>query len=129
MSHYGAPFLVDSAKVIDWAEQNPRQAAIDWHSVSNFTYLVKQDPRPFFTDLLTFVEVAAGDTSTVRLAIGMPTRDFEDALQASAAIAFGAACVVTRNTPGYKRLPIKAMTPADFVTAYMLDNDESATTQ
>ncbi|RIH89296.1 type II toxin-antitoxin system VapC family toxin [Calidithermus roseus] len=112
------PFFADSAGVLDWVELNPKQAAIAWHSVSNLAYLVKQEVRGFLADLLAFVEVAAGDTATVRQALAMPIPDLEDALQASAALEFGAALIVTRNTGDYKKLPIKAMTPADFVAAY-----------
>jgi predicted nucleic acid-binding protein len=117
-----ADFVVDSAKVLDWAELNPKQAAIAWHSVANISYLVKQDARSFLTDFLTFVEVAAGDTATVRQALAMPTNDFEDALQASAAIAFGADIIVTRDISDYKKLPITALTPTKFVAEYMSDD-------
>ena len=117
-------FVADSAKVLDWAEMNPKQAAIAWHSVANVAYLVKQDARAFLAELLAFVEVAAGDTATVRQALAMPTNDFEDALQASAAIGFGADIIVTRNTSDYKKLPIIAMTPTRFVADYMADDDE-----
>ncbi len=117
-----AEWVVESAKVLDWAEVNPKQAAIAWHSVANVAYLVKQDARGFIADLLTFVEVAAGDTATVRQALAMPTNDFEDALQASAAIAFGADIIVTRNTSDYKKLPIAAMTPTKFAAEYMSES-------
>jgi predicted nucleic acid-binding protein len=115
-------FVADSAKVLDWAEMHPKQAAIAWHSVANIAYLVKQDARAFLAELLAFVEVAAGDTATVRQALAMPTNDFEDALQASAAIGFGADIIVTRNVSDYKKLPITAMTPARFVADYMADD-------
>ena len=122
-------FLQDSAAVIDWAELNPKQAAVAWHSISNLAYIVKQDPRGFITDLLTFVEVAAGGTSTVRQALAMPTRDLEDALQASAAITFGADIIVTRDISDFKKLPIQAMTPADFVATYMPSETDAADEQ
>lgn len=117
------PFFADSARVLDWAEANPKAAAVAWHSVSNFAYLVKGDARKFLGDLLSFTEVAAGSTATVRQALAMPTRDLEDALQASAALEFGADLIVTRNIADYKKLPIKALTPTDFVAAYMTEGE------
>jgi predicted nucleic acid-binding protein len=54
----------------------------------------------------------------VRQALAMPTKDLEDALQASAAIAFGATIIVTRNIADFKKLPIKAMTPVEFIKVY-----------
>lgn len=117
-----AEFFADSAAVVDWAEANPKQAAVAWHSISNLAYLVKQDARAFIADLLAFVEAAAGDTATARQALAMPTKDLEDALQASAAIRFGADIIVTRNISGFKKLPIKAMTPAQFARDYGITN-------
>lgn len=119
-----AQFVADSAKVLDWAEMHPKQAAIAWHSVANVAYLVRQDARAFLAELLAFIEVAAGDTATVRQALAMPTNDFEDALQASAAIEFGADIIVTRNVSDYKKLPITAMTPTRFVADYVTDKEE-----
>jgi predicted nucleic acid-binding protein len=116
------PFMANSIQVLEWAEMNPRQAAIAWHSVSNIAYILKENPREFLSGLLAFVEVAAGNTATVRQALAMPTRDFEDALQAGAAIDFGAEIIVTRNLADYKRLPLNAMTPTEFVTAFMSDD-------
>lgn len=118
------PFFADSAGVLDWAELNPKQAAIAWHSVSNLAYLVKQDARGFLADLLAFVEVAAGDTATVRQALAMPTPDLEDALQASAALEFGAELSVTRNPGDYKKPLIKVMSPAEFVATYGVKGEE-----
>jgi predicted nucleic acid-binding protein len=113
------PFLADSAKVLDWTENNPKHAAIAWHSVSNIAYLLQGNARDFLSDLLVFMEVAAGDTATVRQALGMQTRDFEDALQAAAALEFGADLIVTRNPNDFKKLPIAVMTPAVFVQNFM----------
>lgn len=113
------PFFEHSAQVLDWAEQHPRQAAVAWHSISNLAYLVKQDARAFIADLLVFAEVAAGNTASVRQALAMPTKDFEDALQASAAIHFGADFIVTRNVSDFKKLPIAAITPAQFVDRFL----------
>ncbi len=117
-------FVGDSVRVLDWAEQNPGRAAVAWHSIANASYLLKQDARRFLADLLAIVEVAAGDTATVRQALDMPTRDFEDALQAAAAITFGADLIVTRDIADFKKLPIAAVTPAQFVAEYMADGPE-----
>jgi predicted nucleic acid-binding protein len=114
-----AEFYADSVKVLDWAELNPKQASVAWHSISNIAYLLKQDARAFLAELLLFVEVAAGNTSSVRQALAMPTKDLEDALQTSAAIEFGADLIVTRNIKDYKQLPIKTLTPTAFAAAYM----------
>lgn len=112
------PFFADSAAVLTWAEQNPGHAAIAWHSIANLAYLVKQDARAFIADLLEFAEVGAGDARAVRQALRMPTRDLEDALQASAAIEFGADMIVTRDIQDFKRLTISPITPEQFAKRF-----------
>ena len=41
--------------------------------------------------------------------------DVEDAFQAAAALAWQADAIVTRNVGDYRRSPIPAMTPAQFL--------------
>jgi hypothetical protein len=42
-------------------------------------------------------------------------RDFEDALQAVAAESVGAQAVITRNAADYRRSPVPAVSPAEFL--------------
>jgi predicted nucleic acid-binding protein len=110
-----AGFFEASARVLEWAEAEPGQAAVAWHSLSNLSYLVRPDARPFLRELLQFVEVAPVSTDSARLAVEMPLGDFEDALQVSSALAFGASFLVTRNLVHYKRSAVPAVSPAQFL--------------
>ena len=74
-------FFEDSAAVFSWAETNPGDAAVAWHSLSNLVYMVRPDGRGFIRDLLEFVEVAAVGTDDMRMALGFPMKDLEDAMQ------------------------------------------------
>lgn len=107
-------FVSASLQVLTWAEQNPGQAAVAWHSLSNIAYLVKSDVRPFLKDLLQFVEVATVGTSEAVRAISIPISDFEDALQISSAISFHASWIVTRNTSHFKKSLIPTLSPEEF---------------
>lgn len=107
-------FFEDSAAVLAWAEANPGSAAVAWHSVANLHYLVRPDCREFIRDLLNFVEVAPVATDDLRAALGFPMKDLEDAMQASAALAFGARYLVTRNLPDYRKSPVPAISPGAF---------------
>jgi predicted nucleic acid-binding protein len=109
------PFLRASAQVLDWCQDNPGASAIAWHSVSNLSDLLKGDAHAFLTDLLSFVEVASGTTLSVRAALGMKTRDFEDALQIVSAMTFKADHIVTRNVRDLRALPVSALSPAAFL--------------
>ncbi len=108
-------FYDASARVLAWAESEPGQAAVAWHSLSNLAYLVRPDARPLLRDLLQFVEVAPVATDSARLATEMPLGDFEDALQVASALAFGASYLITRNMGHYKRSAIPALSPAQFL--------------
>lgn len=107
-------FLTASQDVLRWAEGEPGQAAVAWHTLSNIAYLTVS-PREFIRQLLRFVEVAEVGTKEARHAVGLPMTDLEDALQAAAALAFGASFVVTRNVHDYRKSPVPALSPADFL--------------
>jgi len=109
------PFVRDSRPVLDWAQSEPRQAAVAWHSLSNIFYLTGPSSREFIRDLVRFVEVAPTGTKEARQALGFPMPDFEDALQAAAALSFDALFVVTRNAKDYKGSPVPAISAARFI--------------
>lgn len=108
-------FFTHSAAVLQWAESNPGQAAVAWHSLANLSCLLRPDARPFIRELLEFVEIPMAGTEAAMQAISFPMDDFEDALQAAAAMAFGAGCIVTRNTADYRRSPVPAISPVAFM--------------
>ena len=118
-----AEFFQDSARVLDWAEAAPGQAAVAWHSLSNLAYLVRPDARPFLRDLLQFVEVAPTTTEDARHALSLSFSDFEDALQVAAAQSFSASFIITRNLTHYRRSPIPALAPKQFVERHFKRQD------
>ena len=93
---------------------------VAWHSISNLYYLLRSaladaKAREFISDLLRFAAVASGGTDAVRQALLIPMRDFEDALQVSAALSGGAELIVTRNIRDFVRSPLPAVTPSHFL--------------
>ncbi len=108
-------FFDDSAAVLIWAESHPGQASVAWHSFSNIAYLLKSDARGFIEDLLHFVEVAPVRTHELRLALGSPMTDLEDAMQVASAISFGARHVITRNLKDYRGSAVPAIKPKAFL--------------
>ena len=110
-----APFVVQAIQVVNWAEDNPAQAGVAWHSLSNIAYLVRPSPRLFLEGLLRFVEIAPVGTREARQAMGLPMNDLEDAMQAVAALAFDAHYIVTRNLAHFRKSPIPALSPSQFL--------------
>jgi predicted nucleic acid-binding protein len=109
------PFLADSKQVLKWARDNPGEASVAWHSLSNLAYLVSGDVRGFLQDLLSYVEVPSVGTSDAVQALHFPMSDIEDAMQAAAALAFRAQWIVTRNERDYRNSPAPALSPAKFL--------------
>ncbi len=88
-----------------------------WHSLANFEYLVRPRTgrgraREFLAQLLDFMPVAPTSTAAAGTALGRPFADFEDALQAPAAITCGADAIATRNLRHFARSPVPALSPA-----------------
>jgi predicted nucleic acid-binding protein len=110
------PHAAPAGDLLDALERRQATGFIAWHSVANFHYLVvsKQGApatKAFLLDLLRFVQVAPTSSESVRYAASLPMRDFEDALQAAAAVACGANTIATRNVRDYARAPVRATTP------------------
>jgi len=109
------PFFANSKQVLRWARDNPGEASVAWHSLSNLAYLMSGDVRGFLQDLLSYVEVPSVGTSDARRALHFPMSDIEDAMQAAAALAFRAQWIVTRNERDYRGSPVPALSPAKFL--------------
>ena len=114
------PHAAAAAELLDALERRQATGFIAWHSVANFHYLVvsKQGAsatQAFLLDLLRFIQVAPTSTESARYAASLPMRDFEDALQVSAAVACGANTIATRNVRDYARSPVRATTPATLL--------------
>jgi predicted nucleic acid-binding protein len=108
------PHAAESADVLRWAESGGA-AAVAWHSLTNCAYLLKGGGRAFLDRLLRIVEVVPVGTAEARRALELPISDLEDAFQASAAVAWRADAIVTRNVADYRRSPVRALSPATFL--------------
>lgn len=99
------------------------EAWLAWHSVATLAYLIErqqsaEQARAFLSELLTWARVANTGHDDAQRALDWPMADFEDALQAAAALACGAAYVVTRNGRDFIGSPVPAITPEEFLARY-----------
>ena len=111
------PYAAPAGQLLEAVERRDITGFVAWHTIANFYYLVQpkhgsEGAKDFILDLLQFVEVARASTQDVRYAASLPMRDFEDAMQAAAAVACRATVIATRNIRDYKRAPVRAVTPA-----------------
>ena len=99
-----------------------------WHSVATLAYLIERQTLPagtrpiaardFVRGLLSWAEVAKTGKADVLTALGLPMADFEDALQAAAALACGAQYIVTRNERNFKASAVQAISPEAFLAKF-----------
>ena len=114
------PFAEEAAQLLEWCRLHTGRGFLAWHSLGNVHYLLARHhddalARRFLDGLLSALDVAPASGLAARRALALPMRDFEDALQAVAAEAVGAQVIVTRNTADFRRSPIPAIMPAEFL--------------
>jgi hypothetical protein len=126
--------LLDINIVLDVAFQRPgepasvliarcgreHQAWLAWHSIATIAYLVErqrsaQVARSFIRGLLGWADVAVTQHADAVQALDSAMPDFEDALQAAAAVACAAQFIITRNIRDFSGSPIPALTPEAFL--------------
>jgi hypothetical protein len=116
-----APFAEFAAQVLDGLEEKPGTGFVAWHSIANLFYLVspasgRETALGYIRDLSGFISVAPVETQDLLYALRLDMADFEDAMQAAAAVACKADWIVTRNVRHYRRSPVKAILPKDLLT-------------
>lgn len=109
------PHYEASAKLLDWAEQHPAKAAVAWHSIANLFYLMEGKTTDFIEELTQFVTIPATGDAALSFALSLGFKDFEDAMQVAAADSHFAQAIVTRNLRHYRKSPIKALAPDEFL--------------
>jgi hypothetical protein len=131
--------LLDINIILDVAFQRPGEPAsshviascgreheawLAWHSLATLNYLIEREQsarlaRDFVRGLLVWADVAVTQHADALQALDWPMPDYEDALQAAAAVACGAQVILTRNVRDFKGSPVPAMTPEAFVKQHM----------
>ena len=120
-SRLNAPtWLADSVAVLDWAEQHPGAGWVAWHSLAHVHSIGRrlrgdEALRDFLREVLGFLEVPATDHANARQALELPMVDFAEALQSMCALTARADLLTTRNTSDYRRSPVPAVTPTEFL--------------
>lgn len=109
------PHAAAAGELLGWAAEHPGRCAVAWHSLANFHYMMRGKSDAFIRDLLEFAEIPRTGREQMQSALEMGFADLEDAMQAAAAMLFGAQLIVTRNLRDYRRSPIKAATPEEVV--------------
>ncbi len=115
-----APWVVESAALLTAIEEGRASASVAAHAVTTYYYVVaKQAGRgkavQATADLLRLVGVTPVDVDGFRDALALSLRDFEDAVQAIAALRAGAEYLVTRNAADFRGTAIPIRTPGEVL--------------
>jgi predicted nucleic acid-binding protein len=114
------PFFTLSAKALASAETGQVDGVIAAHSVTTLFYLITKDQsaqqaRTILMQLLEFLKVATVDQRTIELALSLPYKDFEDAVQMAAALQAEVQCLVTRNEGNFQGGPLETLKPGELL--------------
>jgi predicted nucleic acid-binding protein len=113
-------FHAASGAAVAWGLNHPGTSVLAVHSLATVAYLLDRSAgdtrvREFIADLVAGMDIAVMDNAEVRRALDLPVDDFEDALIAAAAESAAATHIVTRNVADFRRSPVKAVTPGEFM--------------
>jgi len=112
-------FVDESLKAVEKCQKQRAECWTSWHTIANLAYLIEREidtnqSKEFLKNLLDIFIVASVGHKDVMLAFTYDAGDFEDALQIVSAIACHADIIVTRDSKGYSKSPIKVTNPKLF---------------
>lgn len=116
------PYWAASARVLEAVEQGRAVGLIAGHSVTTIYYLLskhlsRRKARAAVVQLLSLVQTAGVDHEVLLQALSLGWDDFEDAVQAAAALNAKATHLITRNPRDFAGLNIPVLTPEEFIAA------------
>ena len=115
------PFFSSAAAVCAWGEKKRSNTlAVPAHAVTTISYIVRktagEDAEGKALDwILGNFEVVPSDAAVFRLARTLGMDDFEDAVVAASASAVRCSYVITRNVADFRRSPVPAVQPSEFL--------------
>lgn len=106
------------ASAAAWAaiEAGVLEGMLAAHAVTTIHYLTRKEKgdvkaTPVTSAILNVFEVATADGAAIQEALQLPFFDFEDAVTAAAARLAGCEGIVTQDPRGFRRSPVRCLTP------------------
>src|SRR5579863_9690321 len=113
------PHYAASQQVCRLAQRRALAAAVAGHTIANGFYIYRKPFVAFVQQRLTEdFEICSPDAHGTRSCLKLGIGDFEDALQAGAAMMWKAAFIITRNERDFKRSTIPALSPSAFLKRF-----------
>ena len=115
------PWAEPAAELLTRIERGEAEGFIAGHTLTTIHYVVlrardRQLAAAAVTDLLRFMEVIPIEKVDFNQALVLPMEDFEDAVQAAAALKIGADYIVTRDEKGFGGLSIPSVNSGEILS-------------
>ena len=115
------PWAEPAAELLTRIERGEAEGFIAGHTLTTIHYVVlrardRQLAAAAVTDLLRFMEVIPIEKVDFNQALVLPMEDFEDAVQAAAALKIGADYIVTRDEKGFGELSIPSVNSGEILS-------------
>ena len=115
------PLAEPAANLLTRIERGEAEGFIAGHTLTTIHYVVsrardRQLAAAAVTDLLRFMEVIPVEKMDFSQALVLPMEDFEDAVQAAAALKIGVDYIVTRDEKGFGRLSIPSLNSGEILS-------------
>jgi predicted nucleic acid-binding protein len=115
-----APWAADAAVLLTAVEEGRANGFIAGHTITTIRYIIgKATDRTGAThavsDLLRLLDVVPLGRADFQQALAPGLGDFEDAVQATAALRIGADYLVTRNEPDFRGIPVPIRTAGEIL--------------
>ena len=110
------PWVNSAAKLLTEIEEGKAEGFVAGHTLTTVHYVVsraqdRQTAATAITDLLRLLDVVPIEKADNSQALVLPVEDFEDAVQAAAALKVGVDYIVTRDEKGFRGLSVPSVTP------------------
>lgn len=114
------PFFAQSEAILRLVAEGKARGAITANTVTDIYYILRKSLdhetlKAALLGLMELLEVADVTGLECLAALGLPMKDYEDALLACCAKSWGADCIVTRNVKDFAGSPVRALSPDDFL--------------
>lgn len=115
------PWAEPAANLLTRIERGEAEGFIAGHTLTTIHYVVsrardRQVAAAAVTDLLRFLEVIPIEKMDFSQALVLPMDDFEDAVQAAAALKIGVDYIVTRDEKGFGGLSIPSVNSGEILS-------------
>jgi len=115
------PHYASAVAIFERIDAQGIEASMTASSVTDIYYIAKKekghaDAIGFVRSLIRVVHVLGVDREIIEMALDSEMKDFEDAVQASAASVQGISMVITRNKDDFATSGMDVYTPKEFLS-------------